>query len=472
MGFLEITEKFLQLEEEFRVFSLKIEDEYFWDYVRNNLHFNISGVYYPNLIMGKNTLNPKIIINSLQTIFFSNPFLANKTDILFYSGSLRRKNKEDNKWWEIYCDPIIENLDIPYILLEWGGFGRYTHRKTENIIFREPIEMISVLKKKTKSIKIDLKPSELNQLKIMEKRFNEVFNKKVNLISLIIETLTNIKIYYGLNYKVLKKIKPKLIILVCGYSNDTLALTKAARKLKIPVIELQHGIIGKLHLGYHFPYSKPLGNAFPDYLFVWGQYWKDATNFPISDENIIVSGFPYAEKRLKEYASYSKRKQILFISSFNIGKELSKFAIEVLEKLGDQYEIVYKLHQNERKTWFKNYPWLNHNKNRIKIIDTDNPPLYQLFAESEIQVGVGSTAIYEGVYFDCKTYILPLQGYENLNDLISLKHAKLIENFDYFVNDILNTNKSLKSLKKPDLFASGSIKKIDLELKRILNKIK
>lgn len=57
-------------------------------------------------------------------------------------------------------------------------------------------------------------------------------------------------------------------------------------------------------------------------------------------------------------------------------------------------------------------------------------PLYRLLAESNYQVGAFSTAIYEGLMFNCKTFILDVPGVEYLDDLIDEGHVFKIKDVD------------------------------------------
>jgi hypothetical protein len=62
-------------------------------------------------------------------------------------------------------------------------------------------------------------------------------------------------------------------------------------------------------------------------------------------------------------------------------------------------------------------------------------------AESKWQVGVNSTALFEGMMFKCKTYVVDLPGHEYMEQLIESGDFHLIStpgeiSFDYDKNDI------------------------------------
>ena len=107
----------------------------------------------------------------------------------------------------------------------------------------------------------------------------------------------------------------------------------------------------------------------------------------------------------------------------------------------DGYDFIYKLHPGEYSTWKENYPKLVEadKLDNFSVIDSNEPELYKLFAESEYQVGAFSTAIYEGLAFNCKTFIVDVPGVEYLDDLVEKKIVVKVRN----PNDMVNKLKDL-----------------------------
>ena len=86
-----------------------------------------------------------------------------------------------------------------------------------------------------------------------------------------------------------------------------------------------------------------------------------------------------------------------------IGEYLSKFAVELAKKLesNNEYVIVFKYHPNEAG---RNYENLERN-NIIQIRDS-NKEIYQYQKYAYAQIGVFSTALYEGISFGLPTFVL------------------------------------------------------------------
>ena len=177
---------------------------------------------------------------------------------------------------------------------------------------------------------------------------------------------------------------------------------------------------------------------------------------------------PHFEENSKTYMEIAEKKdneqinpkQILFISQGVIGKYLSKLAYEIAENIENKedeenYNFIYKLHPGEYGTWKENYDYLTKASNEFDnftVIDKSEPPLYELFAKSDYQVGAFSTAIYEGLAFNCKTFIIDVPGVEYLDDLIDKNIVKKVKNSEELINYINNENLSIQEYDKDYFF--------------------
>ena len=177
-------------------------------------------------------------------------------------------------------------------------------------------------------------------------------------------------------------------------------LNEVSKMCGIKTVELQHGIINREHIAYNYPSCVSV-NQFPDYFFVWSDFWKNRVKCPILENRIIATGFPYLEKQIRKYAKKriqkSEKKVVLFLSQGNIGRHLAQIAIGVYKVLDrNKYHIIFKLHPDEFVSWKNQFPELAECSD-IEIIDNGKQNLYELFAKSDVQVGCFSTAIYEGL---------------------------------------------------------------------------
>jgi len=442
MTFRSITEAFLRMEDELDLFDQQIGGVYFWERVRFGVHrkileeTGISGQAHTKL--EPTCLNrATTVLLAARNMLFRNPYFSSSRDVVFL-GHPRRKLQEDGKWWDIYCDPIIEGLSLSYAYFEDSYLNTHlAPAKTAGIRYLDLINVLAGIKRRLRVTRIRLSRTERDLLQHVREEIAIRFNIDVNLDQIVSRNLLNRKSRLPLYKMLLRKLDPQLAIVLVSYGKEI--FIEACRELHIPVVELQHGVIGYYHLAYSYPGSTRTKRFFPDYFFAFGDYWKDCVEFPIKKERIYSVGYPYFESEVKKYSDIQKKDQILFISSGDIGKKMSKFAVKLSKSHSLEQKIVYKLHPGEYHRWRKEYPWLVNTD--IKVIDHDSVPLYQLFAESRFQIGVNSTAIYEGLSFGLRTFLLNLPGVEYMEDLAKKHYVSIIKSVDELQ----------ECLKRPDL---------------------
>jgi hypothetical protein len=347
----------------------------------------------------------------------------------------------DKKYWDIYVDPLLElnNLQDESLVIE--NQYQNTHFKPEKTMkLLYPDYMLLELLFQKVLIRRFLYNQEIEKyfLDIQKKILNE-FKVSINVASLAQNYAASFKFRCRQYRKLLKKINPNILFIVVGYGKE--ALIRAAKDLKIPVVELQHGVITKYHIGYDVGDGEK--QNFADYLFTFGPAWSEMANYPISKHRIIPIGYQYLNNAAEKLDNVEKLDQILFISQGIIGDRLSKFAVDVANIAPEAIKIIFKLHPGEYLRWEKEYSELSQAQKNgsIQVIAGDLPSLYELMAESKWQVGVNSTALFEGMMFKCKTYVVDLPGHEYMEQLIESGDFHLIStpgeiSFDYDKNDI------------------------------------
>ncbi|OWT33583.1 sialyltransferase [Methanobrevibacter sp. 87.7] len=462
----DIGDNFFKIEEKYNLNHRNIQGVYFWQIIRMYLYYDITKKLNTFESPQQKSLS---IVDKIKTFlpFIKNSLLSNPLsknyhkDILIFDHP--RKVLYNNKYIDIYSyflQDYIKEDNKSYEIIESPYLNKHYTEKSDNIKYNDRILLGSYFYKKTN--KLNFTDNELDLIENLESEIKEVYNININLKQIIENHILNFKYDYNEYKKLLIKRKPKQVYLVVAYENK--ALVAACHDLDIPVYELQHGTISKYHMGYSYPNEKVLDNRiikyFPDKLLSFGEYWKDSCNYPIKKENIQAIGFSYFEENSKKFKKIAKKdNQFLFISQGVIGKYLSKFAFELLKIINNEnkdFKIIYKLHPGEYSNWKENYPELVNaiKSDKFIVIDNSKTPLYKLFAESKYQVGAFSTGIYEGLQFDCITYIVNLPGIEYLDTLIEKNIVKkvdspkdLFDNINFKPNDY-NKNYFFKSFDK------------------------
>jgi hypothetical protein len=258
----------------------------------------------------------------------------------------------------------------------------------------------------------------------------------------------------------LKRVDPDVLILINSYSKEV--LIEACQAQSVPTIEFQHGTIHESHLGYSYPDERSK-QMFPDYLFTFGEFWKEAVSYPIPKDRVRAVGYPYLESHLENEPTGSEGgEELLFISQAAIGKKLSKLAVEASQHPEFEHDITYKLHPKEYNGWHRKYP--NLVSADISIIAGPDPTLYDLFRRATAQIGVFSTAVYEGLCFDLDTYIYNLAESASIRALIQSGVATKVDDVDQLVEGVKERSEPFD---REYFFDSNAVEKMRREIAKV-----
>lgn len=365
-------------------------------------------------------------VRSIQNIVTRNPLFADKCDFLFIgNGALRRKRGHGNKDIEIWCDPLIDYLgrDRCILLEPTNRVGLHcANNRTKRLLSTRVFDFWSLLARGFGILHVTLS----DEGKDFLKELNASVHESYGIDGLLSEAFVANILWQRRNRLPLittsiKRMRPKAIFLVCSYGKEV--YVEACRALSVPVIELQHGTISPFHPGYNYPGCSKK-SLFPDYFLSFGDYWNAIVDFPIARENVRSLGYPYLDRTL-EALKQTKKKKIVFISQGTIGKELSQFAVKLEKLLPKKWEVIYKLHPGEVYGWNDAYPELK--QSGISVLAGDEPSLHTLLGQAAIQIGVYSTAVFEGMALGCDTYLVNLFGIEYMHPLIEKGFCTLVD---------------------------------------------
>lgn len=427
MTSIDLFDFLLQLEDEFDLFHRKVGGVHFWEWLRNPVYTKlremtgIVGQAHTSLEHNFGDISKGLFL-LLKNVFFRNPYFVSRSDFLFF-GSPRRKWEQDRKWWDTYCDPVIAGLDANYIYFEPPYLNHhFIPAKTRNIRYLDLPLYFSTARYHLRVGRLTLARDERLLLKAIEDRVRGQCKVGFPLEAMVKRYMFTREATLPFYLRLIRRVRPKLVFVVCSHGKET--FIEACKSLEVPVIELQHGVISRYHLGYSFPGPNRVKRTFPDYLFLFGDFWKEGIEYPVSKERVYSVGYPYLEEETKRYTDVKKKNQILFLSAGTIGRQLSEFAVQLAQRRDPSISIIYKLHPGEYDHWSDRYPWLMDAE--VRVIDDDSIPLYQLLAESRVQVGVYSTAVCEGLKLGAKAILLDLPGIEHMERLINNNLAEVV----------------------------------------------
>lgn len=339
-----------------------------------------------------------------------------------------RSNKDG---YDIYTDDLVGVLgkeNCSFFSFSQGGISN----KKNNVILLDLLKIISKVASKLlyKLVKKDYFSNNysnfLQELHIEDIRTYDSHYKRYY-IEFVIQ--------YYFYYYVLKLKKIDKAFVTIYYLN--LPLVIACKNLKIEVIEIQHGVISKYHLGYHFPYYET--DFFPDKIMFFSEYWQDVASYPKNAKQIVI-GNSHLFTNQKDQIKKNKN-TILIISQATIGKKLEKFIMFNIKFL-NEYKIYFKLHPNEFNDKESKYKELL-NINNVSVV-TNEYTVNDLQNICEFQIGIYSTAIYEGIEKECKTILLKDTGIEYMDDLIEKNMVKSIDYAESLLDAMQNVSKPRK----------------------------
>ena len=320
----ELIERFIDLEEKNEFFNLKIEKIKFWLYIRFDIYTCLMqnyGLYNKNVSPDAQFSRKVDLVEFIKRMTVKNQFFLRKKDILIFSCA--RKVKENTYYKCVYTDLISKNLDNTYYIFDDSYEGIYYFPRNVSGIKNLDIDSYRKLNNK-KEISFNGQILEENIYSIIEKEFDKPLTiaqkKQINsyLVN-VLNTYNDWKKYY---YHILKKIKPKLIMIVCYYGFKMMLLCETAKELGIPVVELQHGTMGKEHIAYNFLKKRRL-KSFPAIAGIYG-YLKKSDD----KEDIVVL------KRYKRYYGLTSE----WLSQIITGRDSVK---EYLDQYGYKNIAIY-----------------------------------------------------------------------------------------------------------------------------------
>lgn len=433
---------FLEFEEKEDLFARNIDGLYYWMQIRMSIYLAISREKY--LITGeKNKQISKAdrfnyLFGLIKALIFNNPlWLCKKKDILIFQDAIIF-NPLKNFYECPRTQVIMNNFNGTKLLIEDYRLELVVNKvQFEEVKFIAwPIFKSAVLRRMysiNRSSKTELEQRIKKEIIPIINKIQNEFNILVDIkkyTELVYRLIIDYKVFAPYFKKILERTQPLCIIEQCYYSFHKMVLNEAATKLNIPTIELQHGVMGRSHIAYNFKRKREI-SVFPKFVLTFSEYWNKVTRFPLAEDHIIATGYPYLEEamKLKEFKAANKLK-ILFISQgapgcLHAGDYLGEFAIKVcdyiLKNKIENVEILYKLHPAECFEDHEIYHRFKQYEKLIKVATGLEMNIYDCFKWANVQVSISSTSVFEGLAFELDTYLLKC---EELSDTV----IDLVEN--------------------------------------------
>lgn len=477
----DIREYICKIEKDFPVSNWIFHDYHIWPILRIKLFFYLInrienvGNERVNKQQSNDTRKQKhrVPITNKVKRFFSIPYytikyivwlnVLRKKSIIFFGSKTHRVNYKEN-YFNKFFDVLITNKTINSDFYFFENNTRYSadFLYPKKVIFTETIFFEFV---QFESFFRKFKNSKKNKNKFTEYDEFIQFLKKDEITHefAINNTFDNFTKSLNLNFlpkvifyqRLLKKIKPKKLYLLCYYSD--LALVGVANKLNIETIEMQHGSQTMEHLCYGSWTNVPISGfeLLPRKYWVWDQVSHYNMQSWISKQTIyssFIGGNPWVDY-------WIKKEQDLFFDT-----EM-KFILYTLQPNCDLDflfpERILNIMENEKFQWYiKLHPRQEISKNDIvdfftikkrkltnKIIDEENKiPLPCILLNSVIHVTCFSASTLEAKMLNIKTILINETGFIYYKELIEKKDAYYFDpknkDFEENFGEVLNSQLS------------------------------
>lgn len=460
--------KFLEFEEKNHLFDREVQGIKYWQLIRNEVYTYMKNSKY-DLAVAHPDLNSSFIDTLklsfsllINVIKHRNNYKELKGKYVFSIGARQKEHIFSN---------LIDNLQGESCVISRPVKGKHwLDLNVTNTICSDNLDLYRAI-----CIKMVQKFSTRQKHRCEEEvacwlpQLEEIFQCELlpnYIVERMIHSLITEKIVHKYYKKIFKKYPPKVIVQAVHYDAFHFSLTKVAHEYKIPVIEVQHGYISSEHIAYN--YLSEHRQYFPDKVLLFGEFWKNEIRYP-KKEYLVACGSIISDSKYQRYKEVKKEGYILFLSQAPYADMLYPLAIELHEllvslSLESRYKIIYKLHPSESKTWNELHP--TYNKEYIRIITDAKQDLYELFAKAEIQIGVDSTAIFEGLRFNLKTAVVYYDGLsKTMLNIADAGYAKLITSVEDFRDLICGDGYS--ELDYEVFWENGAVEKILSEIRKI-----
>ena len=404
-----IIEPILSLEKRLNLFDWDFLGVKIWELIRLDIYLSgydnsqSKGNAFVKLIKLKYYIL-NIVLNSPLTLF-------KKADYLIFESS--RYIYLNNSYVDIYTASVKEQLikeKKNFKLLHYINSKEQYLSKNENsasfnllYLFSKAVKLYLILskttkiKKRIKELPLELKnyDTNLNLTKLIKTKYIKVISEEV---------------VFSLYFKI---IKPQKIYLIAYNGRE--GMIAAAKKLGIPLVEIQHGVLSKYNLVYSFPsFTKNKLQFFPTFFLYHSFFSKQVFYLPLSVKYCEISDKTYLDyvKRIFGTNGPKIKKSIAFISQTTVMDSLLKVIQNNIEDLKD-YNIYYRAHPNEN-VGDQILELTRANPNFS--ISNKNENFFEFVSKIEICIGVYSAALIDAIIFNCKVYLLNIEGVQFLDD--------------------------------------------------------
>lgn len=217
--------------------------------------------------------------------------------------------------------------------------------------------------------------------------------RELRLRQMLARKLAALPVQLAVYEKLLKRLHPRLILVLAGVYGPAAALMVAARRHGTVTAEFQHGVVAAGHDAYNFAPAVRDDAAYrqtmPEHFLSYGDWWNGQINAPMKTTTI---GNPYRDAKLGQLQPGPARDVVLVLSDGTEFELYLRFAQEVAAGVGSSLRVVLRTHPVERSQVQAKYG------NAAGAVEIDQSgDLYASLTRAHAVVTELSTALFEAV---------------------------------------------------------------------------
>lgn|GEM_PF-5218350 len=278
MPYVEIASFLQGLEERYPVAEWRIAGIHIWPLLRIEIAVNLRRLNYIGSFAPtrKATFKAGSLIHSIWRDREHEACISRRVDIALF-GISSGKTRITGQYYNQYIDPLrlfLEDNHISSIHVERDKSGDPgLPRFASSVILSYPL-MRPVFWLIKRSIRMHGVNAQLVGLDRLRAELSAYLDKDDFLLPASqiwkFEKLVAYKIFYTM---FLRLIRPRIVILQCFYSSDSMAISWACRSLSIPCFDYQHGVQGASHYAYSAWCNIPFDGyeLFPTGFLTWDE---------------------------------------------------------------------------------------------------------------------------------------------------------------------------------------------------------
>jgi hypothetical protein len=193
----------------------------------------------------------------------------------------------------------------------------------------------------------------------------------------------------------------------------------AAKDLGLQTVELQHAAFSRYNLHYHFPNRGPVP-YFADHFLTFGQHWIDTVDLPVNTRAAVVGSGNIA--RLRAEPSIRQRRRVVAASQGPTYWPLFQSVLEAAA-LAPDWEFIFRPHPREDLADYRAQMARRQGKPGNLRLSEPGEDVYTLIRTAEVQIGVASTTLAEGLALGCRTIVFQAPGSEAMEAMVRANDA-------------------------------------------------